>query len=171
MSELMALLKEMDKEFGGGYEIEDGTYYVTLNREGTKRWESEEKEDAYIISWRVDGGDNSGKTFGDFLRWHSKTKDTAQLRHRLVTGLITAVTQSVPEDRHPAIQNAYVQLLQSSDEDRSLECLEDIVSSFEDVRMPIRLRTSKTGFQNVVYLEKGGPIKMEDPREIEAVSV
>ena len=171
MSDLTELLKEMDKEFGGGFDIEDGEYFVTLDRVNSKLWESEGKESAFILQWRVDGGSATGKGVGDFLRWHTSDENIARVRHGVITSMVRGVSLAVDEDRHPGIQAAYVTLLQSKDIDDSLEAIEALVDSFGYVRMPIRLLTNKSGYQNAKYLEKGGAVTMTDPREVEAVAV
>ena len=170
-TDLMTLLKEMDKEFGGGFEVDDGIHFARINRDGCKVFEADGKEPAYILSWKIDGGAFTGKQFGDFLRWHSDDKDKAKIRHGVVTSMVKGVTLNSDESNHPEIQAAYVALLQSKDTEGSIEALGALVASFGDVRMPIRLVTSKTGYQNAKYLEKGKAIVATDPREVEAVAV
>ncbi len=173
MSEVLDFLKDMDKEFGGSsdYTIEDGTYFVTYNADGSRIWEADGKEGAFLVSWRIDSGEYAGRTVTDFIRWHSDNEDTAKLRHSLVTQMIRGVTMAQDESVHPAIKEAYVALMQTQGEEESLEALENLATTFEGVRMPLRLVTSKTGYQNTRYIEKGGPVKASDPREIAAVAV
>lgn len=171
-------LKEMDKEFGG-YDVEDGMYFVTLDHDSCQRWEPEDGGDScYIIKWKVDGGDSTGKSISDFLRWSGETEGSTKARRGTITGMIKGVTLHTDDDQNDAIGEAIVALRKSSDADSATDALENLVSAFGTVRMPIRLVTkevTKDGqtktFQNVRYIERGHAIAMTDPRELAAVTV
>jgi hypothetical protein len=176
MSDLTELLKDMDKEFGGGYEIEDGTYWATLDIAGSKMYEPEDpnKESAFILQWRIDGGDMNGKTPSEFIRWHTADEKTARIRHSVLTTMVRGVSLAVSEDTHPEIQEAYVALLQSTGAEEGLEAVQALVTSFGEVRMPIRLVTKTSNgrdFQNIKYLERGGAVVATDARQVSAVNV
>lgn len=174
MSELMELLKEMDKEFGGGFELEDGVYFVTLDQINSKVWEKEGSEPAFILQWRVDSGPEAGKPIGDFLRWYvAPGADEKQRNGRRgsITSMVRGLTLAVDETRHPDIQNAYVELLHTETAEDAVEALSYLIRTFGEVRMPIRMVTSKTGYQNARYVERGTLITATDPREVAAIQV
>jgi hypothetical protein len=163
-------LRALDEEYGFA-DVPDGKYWVTTNAETTKPYESPDGDnDSFRVGWVITEGEHTGRAVGDFLRWFGDDAKAQSARRGGTSGMLKGISFAAPE--HSGVIDETIDMLQGATEEAgAIAAFDHLFSGMGTLRMPIALVTSKKGYQNVRYVQKGGPVELDDPVELAAVTI
>ena len=167
---LLEVLNDFNKEYGFA-DLDDGVYFVELNEDTTKSVTTKDGSSSYRLGWRVAAGPKEGREIGDFWRWFRPEEKAQKGARGAIVGALKGILLFVDEANTADAAGAITTLRGSTTEDEATAAIAALVTTFEGVRLPVRLRTNDGGYQNVQYHDRGQPIEADDPAELEAVTV
>lgn len=187
--DLMSELQALDKEYGFT-PVPDSVYHVALD-ENSKVVEGKNgNTDAFRLGWRIVCGGQEKRVLSDFLRWFPSNpdkrndKDAVRIARGMAVQALKAITMSLPTEDQARILPAVSGLRNAATPEEANGYFVQIAQIARATRLYVRAKTTpakdpktgqvdttKDGFQNLSYLEKGNPISAICTCITEAVAV
>ena len=170
---LMDTLKELDKEYGGFSNIQDGVYAVELGA-NTKRVDN--NPDRFRLGWKVVWGEYKGREIGDFVGWFGPDDHITKINRGVFTQCIKALSLVADEEQRQSLATMVGTLralsVPSAENKRAaVDAIETCFKSLIGIRLNVTVFTNKKGYQNPHYLNKGNLIDAPSGIAAESVSV